>query len=260
LNSFIADVKAVNIKLINATCDNMMVRAKVAGSCHGGSSTGTYEFIKQVGFVPFDTCMPYLACSSESTEGFCSEIDTTCSPINTCRTCNTFSSRGGTCTEIAIFPNATIKEYGTYNIFSMNKVHKIKAEIFARGPVSAGVNAEPLVNYKGGVVQDNNFFHKLINHIVSIVGWDFDPTTGVEYWIVRNSWGQYWGENGYFRIELGKDTLGIESEIAWATPDTWTEHNFACDEDGKNCETGSQSFTDPSEDLSVIERRLKVSK
>lgn len=204
-----------------------------AGSCHGGSHTGTYEFIKkEAGFVPYDTCMPYIACSSESNEGFCNQVDTTCKPINTCRTCNTFEEHGGTCVEIASFPNATsecfyficffffiffilnmytllsmitnikhtmiVAEFGSYGMFSSDKVHKIKAEIFARGPVAAGVNAIPIVDYKGGVVKDRNIFHKLINHVVSIVGWGVEDDT--EYWIVRNSWGTYWGKFALFKI------------------------------------------------------------
>lgn len=40
-----------------------------AGSCHGGYHTSTYELIKKVGYVPYDTCQPYIACSAESTEG-----------------------------------------------------------------------------------------------------------------------------------------------------------------------------------------------
>ncbi len=83
---------------------------ETAGSCHGGSHSGAYEFIKkESGFVPFDSCMPYIACSAESKEGFCKEVDTTCSSVNTCRTCDTFESLGGTCAEIAPFPNATGK-------------------------------------------------------------------------------------------------------------------------------------------------------
>lgn len=62
----------------------------VAGSCHGGSHSGTYEFIHQMGYIPYDTCMPYLACSDDSNEGFCSHVDTSCEPFNICRTCNTF--------------------------------------------------------------------------------------------------------------------------------------------------------------------------
>jgi hypothetical protein len=72
----------------------------VAGSCHGGSHSGTYQFIHDTGFIPFDTCMPYMACSEESTEGFCEHVDTTCSAINTCRTCDTFAGNGGACAEV----------------------------------------------------------------------------------------------------------------------------------------------------------------
>ena len=38
--------------------------------------SGVYEFITQTGFIPYDTCLPYMACSSESTEGFCQYVDT----------------------------------------------------------------------------------------------------------------------------------------------------------------------------------------
>mmetsp|Transcript_40935 Transcript_40935/g.92141 ORF Transcript_40935/g.92141 Transcript_40935/m.92141 type:complete len:334 (+) Transcript_40935:138-1139(+) len=84
----------------------------VAGSCHGGSATGTFEFIKSTGFVPYDTCLSYVACSSDSTEGFCAGVDSACSPLNTCRTCSTFKASGGVCAEVDFFPNATIAEYG----------------------------------------------------------------------------------------------------------------------------------------------------
>mmetsp|Transcript_9341 Transcript_9341/g.11825 ORF Transcript_9341/g.11825 Transcript_9341/m.11825 type:complete len:353 (-) Transcript_9341:773-1831(-) len=229
---------------------------EVAGSCHGGSHSGAYEFIKNSGFVPFDSCMPYVACSSESKEGFCEFMDTTCSSMNICRTCDTFAGMGGECVEINSFPNATVKEYGSYGIFESDKVHKIKAEIFARGPVAAGINAEPIVDYRGGIVKDHNILHKLINHVVSIVGWGEED--GTEYWIVRNSWGEYWGEMGYFRIESGHDSLGIEMAVVWATPGQWTSKNKACYESGKNCrdEISVETYVDPATTLEHIQRRV----
>ena len=50
------------------------------------------------------------------------------------------------------------------------------------------MNAEPLVDYDGEIVYDSHFWNMMVNHVVSIVGWDTDPATGEEYWIVRNSW------------------------------------------------------------------------
>lgn len=67
------------------------------------------------------------------------------------------------------------------------------AEIYARGPVAATINAEPIVGYRGGIFTDDSY-SDMTNHIVSIVGWGMDEETGKKHWIVRNSWGQYWGE------------------------------------------------------------------
>ena len=59
-----------------------------AGSCNGGSMMKLFRFIKEKsGYVPYDTCMPYIACSVESNQGFCRYVDTSCSPLNTCKTC-----------------------------------------------------------------------------------------------------------------------------------------------------------------------------
>lgn len=88
--------------------------------------------------------------------------------------------------------NATIAEYGTYSYLldRSDIVHKLQSEIYARGPVATGVNAEPLVEYTGGRVDDTKIWHMMVNHIVSIVGWETDPESGNVYWIVRNSWGK----------------------------------------------------------------------
>uniref|UniRef100_A0A6U1T3V4 Peptidase C1A papain C-terminal domain-containing protein n=1 Tax=Trieres chinensis TaxID=1514140 RepID=A0A6U1T3V4_TRICV len=230
---------------------------EVAGSCHGGYHTGTYQFIKDTGYIPFDTCMSYIACSKDSTEGFCEHVDTSCSASNTCRTCDTFAGMGGACTEIDYFPNVTIAEYGEISL----DVDKIMAEIYTRGPVAATINAEPIVKYGGGVYTDDTQ-DQGTNHIVSIVGWGAKKNkqgkVKSKHWIIRNSWGQYWGEMGYIRVEMGKNILGIESAIAWATPDSWTEDNFPCDEDGKNCRDGTQKYIDPSEDIAAVKRRLEA--
>jgi cathepsin X len=204
--------------------------SSVAGSCHGGSASGVYEYIKlHSGYIPYDTCMSYVACSSDSTNGFCPHIDTSCSPMNICRTCDST----GKCYAITEFPNATIAEYGTYSYYSNFNyndkiIHQIKSEIYTRGPVAAAINANPLLNYKGGIINETSILHMFVNHVVSIVGWGYDHQTQVSYWIVRNSWGTYWGEMSYFRIIMGHNSLGIESDVVWATPLTFTIHNVPC--------------------------------
>lgn len=188
-----------------------------AGSCLGGSQLGTYEFIYDRGFVPFDTCLAYEACSSDSSEPGCTAKTWTCSSTNTCRTCSTFNAA---CSPITAFPNASIAE------FARVTGHEAMAvEVFARGPVACSVNADPLLHYTGGVL-DLPRASRTVNHVVSIVGFADD------HWIVRNSWGEYWGERGFFRVKRGENQLGIESDCAWAVPGQWTRRNEPCGEDG----------------------------
>ncbi|KAL7442107.1 hypothetical protein ACHAXH_006643 [Discostella pseudostelligera] len=211
----------------------------VAGSCHGGSVTGAYQFIHEFGSVPFDTCQPYIACSSDSKEGFCEHVDTTCSALNTCRTCSKFKDDGGDCKALKYYPNATVAEYGILNHNttkdSADRVNKIKMEIYARGPVAANINGKPLHDFMGGKIYDDDTASRDTTHVISIVGWGVEEEDGKEYWIIRNSWGSYWAEGGFFRVEMGKNILGVEEKISWATPGSWTEKNVPCSEDGTIC-------------------------
>lgn len=67
---------------------------------------------------------------------------------------------------------------------------------------------------------------------------------------------------GFFRIEMGKNLLGIEGEVAWATPGQFTVHNFPCSEDGKNCvirdTVTTERYQDPSKDVLKIQKRLEA--
>jgi cathepsin X len=278
---------------INLSIQFLLNCGSDAGSCHGGSAIRAYQFINDKGYIPYDTCAPYLACSNDSTNGICPHVDTTCTPRNICLTCQhpqPGQDNGGVCTPIGLsFPNATVAEYGNYDLNS--GLFAIQAEIFLRGPVKASVNAGPLLQYRGGIMLDSaitrNSTH---NHGVSIVGWGHDATLNVPYWIVRNSWGEYWGgtfcrqrdeldkrtrlysgcisltsllviltEMGFFRVELGKNLLGIESHISWAIPGAFTVSNFPCLKDGSNCVSQQQQYyVDPSKNADItIQRRLR---
>lgn len=119
--------------------------------------------------------------------------------------------KGGSCQPLDYFPNATIAEYGEIiEHDNAERVKKIKMEVHARGPVSATINATPLHDFLGGKVFDDEGASHLPTHVVSIVGWGNDD--GKEYWIIRNSWGAYWGEKGFFRVLTGKNILGVEGE------------------------------------------------
>ena len=68
------------------------------------------------------------------------------------------------------------------------------------------------------------------------------------------------GEMGYFRIETGYNSLGIEGSVVWATPGSWTVNNKACSTSGNNCRGDTwltEYYVDPSFDLETINRRLR---
>merc|ERR1712187_895174 len=108
--------------------------------------------------------------------------------MNIARTCGSFDQEGGTCTGLSHYPNITISEYG-----SVRGANAMMKEIYNRGPISCGIAADPLLNYESGIVTKWTIPIFSVDHVISVVGWGTDATHG-QYWIVRNSWGEFWGE------------------------------------------------------------------
>jgi len=79
------------------------------------------------------------------------------------------------------------------------------------GPVSAVIDAQQsFVLYTGGIYDDTACAGSSnLNHAVLVVGY------GPNYWIVKNSWGSSWGENGYIRIVRGKNMCGIATQVRY---------------------------------------------
>eukprot|EP00999_Lentomonas_sp_LEN2_P000004 NODE_1003_length_1069_cov_64.255839_g959_i0.p1 GENE.NODE_1003_length_1069_cov_64.255839_g959_i0~~NODE_1003_length_1069_cov_64.255839_g959_i0.p1 ORF type:complete len:351 (-),score=98.20 NODE_1003_length_1069_cov_64.255839_g959_i0:17-994(-) len=75
------------------------------------------------------------------------------------------------------------------------------------GPVSIGVDASRWQTYQGGVVTGCTGRH--IDHGVLLVGFNLRAST--PYWIVKNSWGTTWGEEGYIYLEVGSNQCGMLS-------------------------------------------------
>jgi len=215
-----------------------LLNCGTAGTCYGGSIDGPYQWVNQISEetgsgISYETAQPYLACTSDSSEGFCSSIDTTCTPVNVARTCGSFSSEAGACTALSKYPNATVVDYG-----SISGKDAMMKEIFARGPIACGIDANPLLNHEGGIIKDAGSY---IDHVISVVGWGTDPVDGF-YWLVRNSWGEYWSEMGYVRV--GEGALVLEEQCSWAVVGTFTAfengNQFPCHEGGDNCQVSKK--------------------
>jgi len=101
----------------------------------------------------------------------------------------------------------------------------MKQEIYQRGPIACGIAVpQALDDYTGGIYCDDTGDMEIV-HDISIVGYGVENDQ--KYWLVRNSWGTHWGEDGFFRVCRGTNNINIESDCAWATPkDTWTEPHW----------------------------------
>jgi cathepsin F len=92
----------------------------------------------------------------------------------------------------------------------------IETYMVGKGPLSITLNAGLLMSYTSGVITGtpDDCPNSGSDHAVLLVG--YDRTQNPPYWIVKNSWGTDWGENGYFRIESDNGLCGINSCVTSA--------------------------------------------
>ena len=140
--------------------------------CNGGYLDKTWAFYENPGVVD-DDCFPY-----ESGNG------TTTKCISECRN------------------GAEWKTYKAKNSKALSNIDAIKKDLVENGYVQTGFTVySDFMSYKGGIYEHKSGY-VMGGHAVVIVGWGVE--NGVNYWIVQNSWGDKWGENGFFRIKFGQ--------------------------------------------------------
>ena len=106
-------------------------------------------------------------------------------------------------------------------------------------PIAVGLNIKPLQLYGGGLVQvadcppASTDSVTAINHAAVIVGWGTDEATKKPYWLIKNSYGVDWGEDGYVRIAMELTEGG-----AYGACGLYSEQNYPLT-DGNNCSEGS---------------------
>jgi hypothetical protein len=129
------------------------------------------------------------------------------------------------------------------------EIDVMKQAIVDHGPIAASIWASAgFWAYTGGIM--NGCEDGWPDHMVIIVGWDDNQgTDGV--WLIRNSWGTDWGEDGYARVEYGCNLIG--NTAAYAVYDGPSEPYILCnlleidDSQGNN-----NGFLDPGEENIVL--------
>jgi cathepsin X len=196
---------------LTALSPQVLVSCHMGGTCWGGNSIAVYQKLRYIG-LPDESCSPYLGRNKEVYDL------PECEPVDICKSCSgpapgEDEEGQDNCKAVENYTKHYVKGY---NIFS--GADDIKKEIALFGPVSCGMKVTPnFQNYTSGIYEEYKFL-PIVNHIVSIIGYDIDETTGTEYWIVKNSYGTYWGEDGFFRIRMHKNNLGIETYCSSGYP------------------------------------------
>ncbi|KAJ3448508.1 tubulointerstitial nephritis antigen-like [Anaeramoeba flamelloides] len=154
---------------------------KDCDGCNGGFPFDACQWVEEHGLVK-SSCYPYT--SGNGNSGWCK------SKCVDGEDWKTYKMKSGSC-----------KSYVNEN--------EIQNTIYQDGPVCGTMIVyEDFMKYTGGVYKHISG-EMLGGHAITIIGWGED--NGTKYWKVQNSWGEKWGEDGYFRILRGTDECGIEA-------------------------------------------------
>ncbi len=157
------------------------------GTCDGGwTPQASHDYLLSYG-APLESCLPYEA------------VDDNCE-----ETCSDWQAQA-----------RKILEWGTIPFGSPQATVELIKTHLMDGPLTVSYTVyEDFMSYSSGVYQ-HVWGDVEAGHCVSFVGWDDADSC----WICKNSWGPYWGENGYFRIRMGHNEVGIEERVRWMLVD-----------------------------------------
>ena len=191
----------------------------------GGDAYLAYAYVMDNDGISDDTCKQYVAIAQRDR---CDPECYTCLAVslNKCSDIGqtTFTKFGDNrCCKVDSFTKYKLEGFSNLNARFNDEIRKrkngwssdelityIKTEIYRFGPVSIAIEAdEELELFPGGSVfvkRKDDTYTPTLNHLVAIVGWGTDPKTGL-YWIIRNSWGTFWCEDGYIKVDSKSNGL-----------------------------------------------------
>jgi C1A family cysteine protease len=164
-------------KLLNFSVNQLLDCDPLNQACNGGATQFAFDYIKNSGGLELEDNYPYKGYKDQCL------FDPT---------------------------KAVAKVKNIYRERSRNEVI-MKELLIKNGPISGALDASELQFYDGGVYKcdyKSNYKFADLDHAILIVGYGRDPVQG-DYWIVKNSWGDYWGDNGYFKLARGNGACGI---------------------------------------------------
>uniref|UniRef100_A0A1L8DP85 Putative cysteine proteinase tin-ag n=1 Tax=Nyssomyia neivai TaxID=330878 RepID=A0A1L8DP85_9DIPT len=174
--------------------------------CNGGHLDVAWNYLRRIGLAN-EECYPYEASRSK------------------CRV-----HRGADLVSLKCQLPSKVPRQHFYQMgpaYSLNNETDIMAEIQRSGPVQATIRVyRDFFSYSGGIYRHSQSeSEKGGFHSVRLVGWgeEQEGYSVTKYWIAANSWGTWWGENGYFRILRGSNECEIENYVLASWADVFTK-------------------------------------
>lgn len=157
--------------------------------CAGGNLATAFEYTKSTGGISLESAYPYNAEVASGDTGFCKA-----NVVNGVATVVDYSNFNDNITHPGedTTPGCIEKDMANY--------------MFQEGPIALYVDASTWNTYKSGVMTTCG---TSINHGVQAVGLNMEAD--VPYWIIRNSWGGDWANNGYLYVKYGEDLCRLTS-------------------------------------------------
>ncbi|XP_035211228.1 cathepsin L1-like isoform X1 [Stegodyphus dumicola] len=171
-------------ELVSLSEQNLMDCSRPEGNkgCEGGLMSRAFKYIKKNGGIDTEESYPYTA------------EDGTCD--------FKISNVGATCTGYVKIPSG-----------DENALQNAVATV---GPISVAIDASQrsFHLYSGGIYDEPNCSSQLLDHGVLAIGYGTED--GTDYWLVKNSWGISWGENGYIKMSRNKNNqCGIATKASY---------------------------------------------
>lgn len=125
-----------------------------------------------------------------------------------------FENTLGTRKESCRSPSRSVAAHVITGYFKVQSDEESLKEALASQPVAVALNAQyqgPIQHYTGGVI--SSYCSTALDHAVLAVGYGTENSGyfsgSTDYWLIKNSWGTRWGENGYFRLVRGQNECGV---------------------------------------------------
>ncbi|XP_041980073.1 procathepsin L-like [Aricia agestis] len=161
-------------KLVELSEQNLVDCDRHDKGCHGGFPSRAYHYIIEQNGVDTEASYPY-------------------------------DSAGGHVSQCRYKADAVGARVASVVGIKQGSEEELQHAVATVGPISVAIDAGQISfhQYGGGVYYDENCSERKLTHAVTLVG--FGTQAGQDYWLVKNSWDETWGERGYVKMARNRN-------------------------------------------------------